>query len=478
MKTTNRNTSAPLLMTRLQSSLLAASFVVLLAGCAVQEPATRPDVAMPATWSEVAPGGASVSAQWWNGFNSQQLVTLLNEAFAANPDVRISAERVRQAEIALGVAGVSLLPNVGASVGTSTNRSDSPNADPSTRRSSSASLSVSYEVDLWGRIASGVQGAQASLSASRYDLETVRLTLAASVANTWFQQLATQARLQIARENLAIAERVLRVVQARFRNGVATPLEVSQQTTTVLSQRTALLPLEVQARQLGSALALLRGQIPQNALAPTERLEQLTIPQVSPGLPSSLLTRRPDLASAEAQLAAADANVAVARAALLPSISLSASGGVSSAALLNLSNPSSTLSLGLSLAQNIFDNGRQRLQIESTRSQRVVLVETYGRSVRTALKEVEDGLGNADRNARQEVAQQEIVQQAQRALRLAELRYREGVGDLLAVLDAQRTLFSAQDQLVQLRLARLTSAVDLYKALGGGWSLAGATAAP
>jgi outer membrane protein TolC len=161
---------------------------------------------------------------------------------------------------------------------------------------------------------------------------------------------------------------------------------------------------------------------------------------------------------------------------LLPSISLSASGGVSSAALLSLANPTNTLSLGLSLAQSLFDGGQRRAVIESEQSQRRVLVESYGQAVRIALKEVDDGLGNADRSARQEASQRQTVEQARRVLRLAELLYREGTGDLLAVLDAQRSLFSAQDQLTQLRLTRLTSALDLYKALGGGWVAPNASA--
>ncbi|RZJ02314.1 MAG: efflux transporter outer membrane subunit, partial [Rubrivivax sp.] len=423
--------------------------------------------------SETAPAGGPVQRDWWRAFNSPQLISLIDESAIGSADLRIATQRVRQAEIAANVAGVSLLPSVSAGLGTSTSQSDSPGTSASSRRGTNASLSVSYEVDLWGRIAAGVQGAEASLAASRYDLDTARLTVTTAVASTYFQLLAAEARTAIARENLAIAERVLRVVQARNRNGVATPLEVSQQTTTVLTQRTALLPLEVQQRQLRSALALLLGRMPQNAaLSVGEKLEQLSVPQVAPGLPSTLLARRPDLASAEAQLAASDANIAAARAALLPGISLSASGGVSTAALMSLANPASTLSLGLSLSQSIFDNGRQRLQVESTRVQRDVLIETYGRAARTAFKEVDDGLGNAERNARQEATQQEVLVQAQRTLRLAELRYREGAGDLLAVLDAQRTLFSAQDQLAQLRLARLSSSLDLFKALGGGWTLA------
>jgi outer membrane protein, multidrug efflux system len=456
----------------LRSLLSAAALALLATGCAVTEPLTRATPALPAAFDETAtvPAGAMpVARDWWLAFGSPQLAALVDAALAGSADLRIAAERVRQAEIALQQAGTSLLPSVGVSAGSNTGRSDVAGSSGSTRNATSVGLSVSYEVDLWGRIAAGAQAGEAQLTATRYDLDGARLTLTTAVASTYFQLRATEARLLLARENLEIAERVLKIVEARRRNGVATALEVSQQATAVLQQRTALLPLEVQQRQTLSALALLLGRVPQGYTLAPEDFSRLAVPAVAPLLPSELLLRRPDLAAAEAQLAAADANVAAARAALLPSISLSSSGGLASAALLSLANPTASLSLGLSLAQNLFDNGRQRLAVESSRSQRVVLVETYGNAVRAALKEVDDGLGNADRNRRQELAQQQVLEQARLSLRLAELRYREGSGDLLSVLDAQRTLFTTQDQLATLRLARLTAALDLYKALGGGW---------
>lgn len=458
---------------------LCAVLALVLVGCAVTEPRTQVHIALPPAYTE-GPAATKETREltmaWWLGFGSPQLTSLIEEALTGSSDVRIAAERITQAELALRVAGASLLPSVGVGVGQSFSRSDSPGSDASTRRGTSVSVAMSYEIDLWGRLAAGIQAQQQAVAVSRFDAETVRLTLTTSVAATYFQLLATRARLDIARDNLATAERVLKVVDARFRNGVATPLDVSQQTTTVLNQRAALIPLEVTERQTTSALALLIGRVPQGFGAAEDNFEQLAVPTVAAGLPSSLLTRRPDLAAAEAELAAADANVAAARAALLPSISLSASGGLASAALLSLVNPTNTLSIGLSLAQSLFDGGERRAQVDIQRSQRRVLVEVYGSVVRTALKEVDDALGNADSNARLEVAQQQTLEQARRSLRLAEIRYREGVGDLLAVLDAQRSMFSSQDQLAQSRLARLTASLDLFKALGGGWVAPEATA--
>lgn len=452
--------------------LLSLVAVLVLQGCATTSDTSREAaVEMPAGWDNRSASGASapITADWWRSFGSAPLERLIDEALAGSPDLRIAVERIRQADIALRQAGISRLPSVSGNLGTSAGRSDASGTPSTPRESTSAGLSVSYELDLWGRIAAGVRAGESGLQASEFDWKTARLALLANVANNYFLWLNTGERLRIARENLAVAERVLGIVEARQRNGVATALEVSQQRTAVLTQRTALIPLELQQRQTATALAVLLGRVPQGYAPEAGEFAQLRVPVVAPGLPSSLLTRRPDLAAAEARLAAADANVDAARAALLPSVSLSASGGLGTAALLSLADPTRSVSIGLSLAQAIFDGGRQRLNVRSTESQRVVLIEGYGQSIRTALKEVDDGLGNLSQREQQEALQREVVAQAQRSLQLAELRYREGSGDLLSVLDAQRTLFSAQDALASQRLARLSAAVDLYRALGGDW---------
>jgi len=443
--------------------------LLAVTGCAIHEPPTHIAIASPAQWVDAQATEEAISPQWWNAFGSARLAALIDKALQANPDLRTAANRVRQADLALQQAGVPLLPSASASAGTSAARSEGGN----TRKSSSLSVGVSYEVDLWGRLAASQDSASLAAQASRHDLETARITIAASVASSYFQWLTARERLALAQENLALAERVLHITQARFANGVATALDVSQQTTAVLQQRTALAPLQLQARQTASALALLLGEQPVGfEVADTtaqETLLQLQVPTVTPGLPSTLLARRPDLCAQEARLAAADADVAAARAALLPSLSLSTSGGASSAALLELASGSGTLSLGASLAQTLFDGGRKKLQIESIRLQREMLIDNYAAAARTAFKEVDDALGQAATSLHQERAQTAVAAQAERTLRLAEVRYKEGADTLLSVLDAQRTLFSARDALTQQRLTRLNAAVSLYRVLGGGW---------
>ena len=442
-----------------------------ITGKPVQLPAIASD--MPAAWTERSLPGAAVTApDWWQSFNSAELSALIAAALSANPDLTIAAERVRQAETQARIAGASLFPELSFGAGTSRRETRPDGGDWSRSDGSSAALSASYELDLWGRNAAGVRAAESSLRASRYDLETVRLTLVAGVATAYFQVLSLRGRLAVLRGNLAIAERVLNVVDVRVRNGAASALDLSRQLAGVLSLRASIPPLELQERQTLYALAILVGRPPEGFDAAGTGVIALAVPRAAPGLPAELLTRRPDLASAEAQLAAANANVAAARAALLPAIQLTGSAGLASGVLVNFLNaPTATLALGASLAQTIFDGGRLRGQVDVAASRERELIESYRRSILAALADVESALASGSRTADQEVLQEQVLEQARWALRLAEVRYREGVDDLLTVLDAQRTLFQAEDQLAQIRLSRLQASLGLFRALGGGWRM-------
>jgi NodT family efflux transporter outer membrane factor (OMF) lipoprotein len=438
----------------------------LLAGCASTRPIPAPQVAAPKAWNEAEAHGASrVSAEWWQAFGSAELQALVAQALAGSPDLAIATERVRQAEAQARIAGASLFPalNAGHDSRVSTSNGD-------TNRASSAALSASYEVDLWGGNAAAKGSAEAALRASAFDREAARLTLIAGVATAYFEVLSLRGRLEVSRENLAIAERVFNLVSVRARNGAVSPLDVARQEAAVLSQRAALLPLEQQERQTLAALAILLGRLPEGFELEARSLSPLAVPSISPGLPAELLVRRPDLAAAEAQLAAANADVSAARAALLPSIQLTGSAGVASGALLAVAGgPTSALSLAASVLAPIFDGGRRRGQVALAESRERELVEGYRKAILASFADVESALAAASRLAQREALQGQVQERAREALRLAEVRYREGADDLLSVLDAQRTLFDAQDQLAQARLARLEAAVSLYKALGGGW---------
>jgi multidrug efflux system outer membrane protein len=440
--------------------------VLWLSGCALTPyQSERPAVQVPASWQEPGASAAAPAEQWWRDFSAAELNALMQQALRDSPDMAVAAQRVVQAEAAMQVAGASLFPSLSLSGSSTAKRV----VQGSNSQSSSAAVAVGYELDLWGKLDAGVRAADASLDGSRYDLETARLTLTSGVANAYFQVLALRERLAVARQNLQLAESLMAIVSVKFKHGAASALDVSQQQTTVLTQRSALIPLEVQVRQGLTALAVLIGRHPEGFDVQGAPLMGLSLPQVGVSLPGEVLARRPDLAKAEASWRAADANVDAARAALLPTLSLTSTGTLSTSNFLALGDPTKTLAFTGSLAQSLFDGGKLRAQVDSQKAQALQAQETYRKTVLTALKEVEDALSNVGRYRDQEQAQMAIRDEAQRSLDLSQRRYRAGADGLSAVIDAQRTLYSAQDQLVQYRLSRLGAAVDLVKVLGGGW---------
>jgi len=449
---------------------LAGLAVILgLSACATPTAAPQRPDDIPAAFIEAyAPNSAAPAADWWRDFGSVELSGLIDAALLGNPDLIMATERVRQAQAQVKIAGASLFPALSFGAGAS-RRETRGNADLGSS-AFNASFNASYEADLWGQNTSLARSSEFALRATRFDRETVRLTLVSGVASAYIQLLSLRARLAVARDNIAISERVFKVVSVRERNGAASSLDVARQQSALLGQQAAILPLEVQERQVLYALAILVGRPPQGFAAGAGSLLNLIVPEVAPGLPASLLVRRPDLASAEAQLASANANVAAARAALLPSISLTGSAGMASGSLHDLVNaPALAFSIGASLLQPIFDAGRLHAQVDIATSRERELVLGYRKAILAALVEVEDALAARSRLGSQELLLTQSLQQATRALRLAQVRYREGADDLIVLLDAQRTLFQTQDQVAQIRQSRLQAALDLFKALGGGW---------
>ncbi|MHB1199982.1 MAG: efflux transporter outer membrane subunit [Polaromonas sp.] len=466
-------------------SQVALVVALLLGGCAItgESPEPLPIAAgMPTAWAGqtlALPDSKANAIDWWRNFNSDELPSLINSALNDSPNLMIAGERVRQAEAQVSIAGASLFPVISLGAGTTSQTARANGGTWSTASASSSTLSARYEIDLWGKNAAGRRASQSSLLASSFDVDSARLTLVAGVADAYFRVLSLRGRLAIARKNLLIAEQGLALVQARVRNGIATELELASQQTLVLVQRAAIPSLELQESQTLFALALLLGRTPQGfevgaALGPDAlaNFSSLAVPRIAPGLPSDLITHRPDLASSEAKLEAAKANVTVARAALLPTIQLTGSAGLASDVLLNFLNaPTAALSLGGSLLQSIFDGGRLNAQVELSTSVKRELVENYRQAILAALADVENTLASSRRTTEQGALQEQVVTQATKTLRLSQVRYREGAGDLLSLLDAQRTLFQAEDQLAQIRLAQLQASIGLYKALGGGWSI-------
>ncbi|MNH07665.1 Toluene efflux pump outer membrane protein TtgF precursor [compost metagenome] len=346
--------------------------------------------------------------------------------------------------------------------------------DASSRERTSTSfgtrLSASYEVDFWGGKTAARDSALFNLDASRFDRQTVELTLLSGVANSYLQSLALREQVHIARLNLSNAEDVLRLVETRYQSGSATALELAQQRSLVAGQQRQVPLFEQQLQEARITLATLLGEPVQALPALEESITRLNWPQIGSGVPSELLSRRPDIATAEASLAAAQADVRVARAAMLPSLTLGADLGSGADTFAQvMRSPYYTLSAGL--AAPIFNNGRLRAERDKARAKQDELLENYRSSIINGFADVERAINGISGVDQQRQSQDEEVEQAQIAFRLSERRYQAGAETLLTVLETQRTLYQAQDQQVQLRLARLQGSVALYKALGGGWQV-------
>ncbi|MDH1658203.1 efflux transporter outer membrane subunit, partial [Pseudomonas mosselii] len=329
-------------------------------------------------------------------------------------------------------------------------------------------LSASYEIDFWGGLRATRDSALRSLDASRFDRQTVELTLVSAVADSYLQGLALDEQLRIARLNLSNARDVLGLVETRERSGSATRLELAQQRSLVAAQERQLPLLEQRRQDNRIVLATLLGDPVQALPATDETIGNVQWPTIGSGVPSELLGRRPDIAAAEARLAAASANIQVARAAMLPRMILGADLGSGARTVPNIfDSPYYTLTAGLTAP--IFNNGRLSAARDVARAEQQELLELYRASILAGFSDVEKALNAIAGVERQRRWQDQEVEQARIAFDLAQQRYTAGAETLLTVLETQRTLYLAQDQQAQLRLEQLRGSVALYKALGGGW---------
>jgi NodT family efflux transporter outer membrane factor (OMF) lipoprotein len=331
-------------------------------------------------------------------------------------------------------------------------------------------LSASYELDFWGKNRAALAAATASARASRYDRTTVELGVMAAVAGTYFQALELRDRLGVAQANLDNAQKILHGLQLEQSAGIATALDDAQQETVVATVNASIPPLQQQLRQSIDALAILVGSTPEGLEVTHGSLDDLGEPPVRPGLPSELLTRRPDVAAAEAQLIAANANIAAARAAFFPTISLTADGGYESAALANLLTPANRVwSLTAGATQPLFQGGALVGQYQLAKGRYQELLADYHKAVISALANVEDALIAVQQTTAQVERQQQAASTAQRAYAFAQKQMRAGTINVLTLLNTEIALFSARDALAQAKYARLQALVSLYQALGGGW---------
>ncbi len=412
------------------------------------------------------------SLDWWRKFRSKELTELIEEARASNLDIAAAVAQIEQADAQSRVAGAPLLPAIGLT-GDATHARVSQSGGStggSEHNQLSSSLTASYEIDFWGKNRAALRAAEQNAVAARYNREVVGLTTVVSVANTYFQVLAAQDRLRIARENVASATRILNLIKQQFAAGTSSDLNVAQQESLVNTQRASIPPLVQSVRQNEAALALLIARPPERVAIRGGGTRGIAIPRVTPGLPSELVAQRPDIRQAEANLAAANANVYVARAQLLPSITLTGEGGYQSAVLRTLLRPESmfyTATAGLT--QPIFEGGKLLGNLDLQKGIQDQLLQNYRKAVISAFTDVDKALIAVRETALTERLQQDVVASSRRAFNLSDQQLRAGTVNLITLLQVEQTLFQAEDALAQARLARLQAVVSLYQALGGGW---------
>ena len=463
---------------RLARALAVLGLVAASSGCILTKDLPDPALDIPEDYKAARPSkaaGAPPTLDWWRGFRSRELTVLMEEAQTVNLDIAAATSRFRQADAQARIAGAALLPSLSGTGQEAYSRTSGSSASGLTNGGRevvnySASLSASYELDFWGKNRDAAQAAEETAIANRFDRDVVALTTLTTVANAYFQVLTAQDRLRTAQQNIASAERILNAIRDRFKAGTGTDLDVAQQESVVANQRAQVPPLKQTLDQNINALATLVSRPPESVRVKGGSLNQIGSPRVTPGLPSELLTQRPDIRRQEAQLASATANVGNARAQFFPSIQLTGQGGYQSSALSSLFQPHAAFfSMVGSLTQPIFDGGRILGNFEFTKARQDELLQIYRKTVVQAFADVDNALYSIRQTTERLRLQREVVAASRRAFQLAEQQLRAGTADIVTVLNTQTTLFQAEDLLWQAQLARLQAIVSLYQALGGGW---------
>lgn len=464
-------------MKQLKHIVTPLALAMALAGCTLAPTYERPAApvaasfpAMPADGTNaVAPGAeAPASIAWQRFFTDARLQQLIQMALANNRDLRIAVLNIEQARAAYRIRRADVLPTVSAAA-TGDRRTT---GDDTITSVYSGGLAVSqFELDLFGRVRSLSNAALAQYLATEEARKSAQISLVASVANAYLALLADDELIALTRQTLATREQSLKLVQLKYENGVISKLDLQQAQSLVETARVSLAQQQRQRAQDANLLTLLVGQpVPEN-LPAGATLSQTLLAELPAGMPSDLLAVRPDIRAAEQQLVAANANIGAARAAFFPRISLTGSAGSASSELSGLFKSGSW---GWTFAPQavlpIFDFGRNSANLASAKAGRDIAVAQYERSIQTAFREVADALAGQATLSEQLRAQRAVADAEAERFKLSDLRYREGAASYLDLLDAQRSLFVAQQQAVQANLQRLQNQVTLYRVLGGGWS--------
>ncbi|QJR10655.1 Toluene efflux pump outer membrane protein TtgF [Usitatibacter rugosus] len=449
---------------------LVIAVALAVSGCAMVGPDyERPGTPLPTQFEAQAATASptAVAADWWKVYGDEMLNELIVESFANNADLQGATARVEEADAVLREAHSALVPLVNGQLGAARGRV--LGNTPPVGNAFTVGVSASYEIDVWGRLRRGERAAQANLLASRYGRDTVQITLAATVARTYFGVRALDAQQRASQEILDAATESLDLATKRADAGLVPALDIYQAGSL---RSTASAQLKEVARlraALEHQLGVLTGRL--DVKVPTGRLVSLPIPPQAPaGLPSQLLERRPDVREAEQRLVSATELIGVARASQFPTLDLTAAFGIANPQISDLFTTGSRFwSVGAGLVGPIIDGGRYAARTDQATAQARQAEASYRKSVQEAFRDVADALSNVQLAQETEVELQHLVEQARQTLTLSRQRYESGYSAYLEVLDAQRTLNDSQIQLIRNRQALLSFTVDLMVALGGGW---------
>jgi NodT family efflux transporter outer membrane factor (OMF) lipoprotein len=469
---------------------VALASVVSIAGCAVGPKYNRPAVEVPPAYKEVGdwkpaqPNEQNLGGAWWQIFQDQQLNALEDQINVSNQNLKAAEAQYTQARAVLRYYRADYYPSIGAGAGATRNRI-SNNRPPGHLSSNGATyndyqipVELSYELDVWGRVRKTVESQREQAQASAADLATVNLSLHAQLALFYFQARSLDAQEQLLNSTVAQYEQAFQLTDSRFKGGLASEVEVQQASTQLETTRAQAIDVGVLRAQYEHAIATLVGKP-----ASSFRLSPLPLtsppPSIPLELPSELLERRPDIAAAERRMAAANAQIGVAKAAYYPNITLGATGGFESGVITTLfSGPSILWSAGASAIAPIFDGGRRRANTDQAIAAYDQTVASYRETVLTGFQQVEDNLAALRILEKEADTQQRAVLASQKYLELALTRYRGGITSYLEVTTAQSVALTDEVSAVNILGRRMTSAVLLVQALGGGWDRASLPARP
>lgn len=462
-------------------TILSLSIAIALSGCALIPTYERPQVDTPdsfQTGKNTPSSQVQVNAQWWKSFGDPTLNSLVASALIYNQDLIAAQARVKESQANARIAATALVPRIDGSGGYSRQRTSQEVTPPGTPLISdvrSGTAQLSWEIDIWGKLAAQTKAARAQFLSSQYNRDALQLSIAAQVTSTYFQLRALDHQLEVTQWTLDSYQKTENLYEKQFKSGLISALDMNQIRAQTNSARVRIPELRLAKEQTEHALSVLIGNSPEqmvnNNIKRGSGIYKQNLQNIIPmGLPSELLTRRADIRAAEEQLIAAHANVGVARAAYLPTIGLTSSIGSQSLSLDNLfSAPARTWSFVGNLAMPIFNAGATGFNVTATKAKREQAVANYQKSIQNAFRETLDALSAHKNDKEIEEALLAQLANVKETTRLSKLRYQHGYSNYLTVLDSERTQYQITIATINSRLSRLNAMVSLYKALGGGW---------